>query len=703
MNHNVFIIIIGLFFCNSQLFALVQYDTVYVDPTSDGTNEGTLENPKTKLSKTTIADSTVFLLKGGIIYGESLVIENVSDVIVQSYGTGQAVVTQCRIGGGKNITVKKIDVSGSGQYSVGMNVGDSEQVLLDSIKVYGTGTESENLYFGLRGGNVTGLTVTHCEFYHLRTDAIYMNFLTDAEFAYNHIHNVNMSNGPGDGIQLSADQHNIFIHHNRIDRSGSTGKFCVIFSGNSSASDIRIENNHFSGPDDGGGGAGVFFAAPVPEPAFIRWNTFENCPTGLYIHTNANVGHNIFIGNGAGINNQSGIVNIGNNVFYDNGSAVSTVNSGFVKNNIVYLTNDEQEGIYLTDENNAGHNMINRALENTPDWMTVADPLFIDIENHDFRLQENSPAIDAGTDINFDYDYDGNINHCNGAPDLGAFETQKNCPEVQNFAPVIVAPSDTVLQAKGKFVMDLRRSYDLDDTAFIYHWQFPDILDVIPYAENQSVVAAYMPEIDRDTTISVLVYISDGRLNSDTAEISIQILRENAQPIASAGSAIQLTEMDWTMLDGSQSYDPEGQSLDYFWSVISPVASLSGNSSETPLLYSSEVDADTTFYVYLNVFDGLSFSNTDSVAITILNKVETNSTEPQTTNRTDNATSNPTSVKATSSYAKDIVLIKLIDLQGRVLRQIHNPTPEIIESQKRETVQFIEIHYVDGTMKTERL
>ena len=42
------------------------------------------------------------------------------------------------------------------------------------------------------------------------------------------------------------------------------------------------------------------------------------------------------------------------------------------------------------------------------------DPLFIDVTNLDFQLQENSPCIDAGLDIGYEYNGD--------APDMGCFE-----------------------------------------------------------------------------------------------------------------------------------------------------------------------------------------------------------------------------------------------------------------------------------------
>jgi hypothetical protein len=50
----------------------------------------------------------------------------------------------------------------------------------------------------------------------------------------------------------------------------------------------------------------------------------------------------------------------------------------------------------------------------------VADPVFIDFKNKNFRLRKNSPAINAGVRTGYTEDLDGRF--INGLPDMGAFE-----------------------------------------------------------------------------------------------------------------------------------------------------------------------------------------------------------------------------------------------------------------------------------------
>lgn len=54
------------------------------------------------------------------------------------------------------------------------------------------------------------------------------------------------------------------------------------------------------------------------------------------------------------------------------------------------------------------------------------DPAFVSISGHDFHLTTTSPAIDAGEDLGFTYDFDGNAVPMSNAPDVGALEYMGN-------------------------------------------------------------------------------------------------------------------------------------------------------------------------------------------------------------------------------------------------------------------------------------
>jgi len=55
----------------------------------------------------------------------------------------------------------------------------------------------------------------------------------------------------------------------------------------------------------------------------------------------------------------------------------------------------------------------------------ISDPLFVDFENRDYRLRADSPAVDAGVDLDYKLDFDNNPIPSGSAPDMGAYERQQ--------------------------------------------------------------------------------------------------------------------------------------------------------------------------------------------------------------------------------------------------------------------------------------
>lgn len=109
-----------------------------------------------------------------------------------------------------------------------------------------------------------------------------------------------------------------------------------------------------------------------------------------------------------------------------------------VRNNIFFLANDIKVfGPYIKP---VGHKraMIGEQVhdhniyfsKNTADPIgitagkgdIIADPLFVDVMNRNFRLSKNSPAINRAVSTNYKNDLDGYQVPQNGSPDIGAYE-----------------------------------------------------------------------------------------------------------------------------------------------------------------------------------------------------------------------------------------------------------------------------------------
>ncbi len=205
--------------------------------------------------------------------------------------------------------------------------------------------------------------------------------------------------------------------------------------------DVIIERNYINKITEG-------ISANLSDPGEhisnlkVRYNLFTDIG---YTNAVARYGINV------GTNNATAYVNgveIDNNDFDLNGGYGgvslyaydgSTVENVDIRNNIVqnaitygWLVFDvTTTGVYanITGQNNLIYNC---PTNDTPYYVSgvtadytgtnnkVGDPLFISTTN--FRLQANSPAINAGTNVSLTSDYDSNP--IVGIPDIGAFEYQ---------------------------------------------------------------------------------------------------------------------------------------------------------------------------------------------------------------------------------------------------------------------------------------
>ena len=103
---------------------------------------------------------------------------------------------------------------------------------------------------------------------------------------------------------------------------------------------------------------------------------------------------------------------------------------------------------------------------------------------------------------------------------------------------------------------------------------------------------------------------------SSVASQSITI--EDLPPVANAGPDQTVNEGIVTTLDGSASYDPNGNTLTYKWTAPEGIA-LSSISDGKPTFTAPEVKKDTAYMFCLVVNDGVFDSPADTVVVTIKN------------------------------------------------------------------------------------
>lgn len=93
---------------------------------------------------------------------------------------------------------------------------------------------------------------------------------------------------------------------------------------------------------------------------------------------------------------------------------------------------------------------------------------------------------------------------------------------------------------------------------------------------------------------------------------------ENKQPFVVVDPIQTVNEGEIVMLDGSSSYDPDGDKLSYMWLVPKGIT-LNSDSIDIPTFTAPEVDIDTDYVIQLIVNDGRTYSDTAKVTVTVKN------------------------------------------------------------------------------------
>lgn len=151
---------------------------------------------------------------------------------------------------------------------------------------------------------------------------------------------------------------------------------------------------------------------------------------------------------GGGMYSWRSTVNIVNNTFSNNfseeqGSAITVENGSVLElsNSIVWGNSSTEEGEQVYTKNEVENFEESTA---TVSYTLVEegfsgennledDPEFVDLENGDYRLNSDSPALDVGDNdlVNVDVDLDGNSRIINEIVDLGAYEFSSTANEIR--------------------------------------------------------------------------------------------------------------------------------------------------------------------------------------------------------------------------------------------------------------------------------
>jgi len=166
---------------------------------------------------------------------------------------------------------------------------------------------------------------------------------------------------------------------------------------------------------------------------------------------------------------------------------------------------------------------------------------------------------------------------------------------------------------------------------------------------------------------------STNSYGSDT-ETKVDYIAVNGIPIADAGADQTVLDNEVVYLDGSGSYDPEGDDINYHW-VAPPGIELSDSTIADPTFISPDIDDSTDFAFLLTVDDGECYSNPDTVIITVINNpVSVNEIYPNEFELIGSYP-NPIRERAEISFGipeRSYIKIELYDMRGHFIEILTN-------------------------------
>jgi hypothetical protein len=190
--------------------------------------------------------------------------------------------------------------------------------------------------------------------------------------------------------------------------------------------------------------------------------------------------------------------------------------------------------------------------------------------------------------------------------------------EPENRAPVAEAGPDQTAFVGDTVTLNGSGSADPDGDALGFSWH----LDVAPAGSTAALsdVHAVNPglAIDVPGTYELSLMVDDGLATS--APDTVRVSTVNSPPVADAGPDSAAFVGDTVTLDGTGSFDVDGDPLAFTWSLVgAPAGSAASLSDPAALMPTFTIDQSGTYEIELVVSDAIDDSATDTVFVTTLN------------------------------------------------------------------------------------
>ena len=244
-----------------------------------------------------------------------------------------------------------------------------------------------------------------------------------------------------------------------------------------------------------------------------------------------------------------------------------------------------------------------------------------DVDRNDIQLifaARNQPA--TGPDDPRDADGDGTITVLDGRQCV-LHCTLPNCAEPpSNTAPVADAGSDQTVSLNDVVTLDGSGSSDADGDPLTFAWAILSAPagSTATLSDPASVMPMFLADQAGDYLIQLVV--NDGTAMSPPDEVVVITAPGNTAPVADAGPDQSVQLGNTVTLNGSGSFDSDGDLLTFFWTLSStPAGSSAVLSDPTAVMPTFNADLPGVYVAELVVDDGEAGSFPDTVTISTSN------------------------------------------------------------------------------------
>ncbi|MCU8424966.1 PKD domain-containing protein [Vibrio vulnificus] len=185
-----------------------------------------------------------------------------------------------------------------------------------------------------------------------------------------------------------------------------------------------------------------------------------------------------------------------------------------------------------------------------------------------------------------------------------------------NLAPIADAGNDQKISKGSTVKLSGSRSTDPEGLPLSYHWTLlsQPAGSAALLSATDTITTDFVADVGGDYIVQLVV--NDGELDSTPATVIVRDFDKNTLPVASAGTDLAAEAGQSILLDGSASFDADGDSLSYQWALLTrptgSAAQLTDAVSANPTL---KTDVVGDYVVQLVVSDGKGNSLPDTVLI----------------------------------------------------------------------------------------